>query len=179
MPNLGPRHATFRIGPAAGKHDHARHLMLVCLVQFYGWLCAPFSSKRLVQDNANQPSRNRGFVAKIRDMGVGARPSLLNNILGLAIIACHGPRGTIEFAVVAPHEFGKSSSIACRHAHDDVEIGQLPSSLRPRFLSDFFSLQPNWHPFRLLSDAAETERFPQFIGNLWIVPASIEAPSPA
>src|SRR5208337_229030 len=102
------------------------HLMLGCLVQFYGRPSAPLSSKRLVQNNADQPSGNRGFVAKIPDMGVGARPSFLHNILGLSTIACDGPRGAVEFAVVTPHEFGKSCTIACRHTRDEVEIGQPP-----------------------------------------------------
>ena len=70
------------------------------------------ASKRLVEGNAGEPSRQTGVAAKLTEAAKSSDVGFLNHILGLAVVLDHRAGDAIEALVVALHDDAESVTVA-------------------------------------------------------------------
>ena len=79
-------------------------------------------AERFVDSDAGQPGDKRRVAAKIFEMGEGPDISLLNDVLGLAVVADDPPRQTIEALIVFLHDRAERSAVAGKRAPNQFRI---------------------------------------------------------
>ena len=105
--------------------------------------------QRLVDDDAREPRRDGRVAAELADMAIRGYISLLQRILGAAVVLEDRARGPVEAPVVASHQRGERGRVAALHLLHEPRVIKAVERYVERFHCDRSFGIADWMPLTL------------------------------